>query len=404
MNISSSARKLITKLRMRLGLAQEPPLPELAKLAMAKDATGLPEYDPGIATVVRESTNWLIRAQHTPGKTDNGVSRHYSLVSGWGPSYPETSGYIVPTLLDQHRATGDAETLKVAIEILDWFLDIQFPDGGFQGGTIDATHKVPVTFNTGQILLGLAAAAEMGLGGRYNKAMHQAAIWLRDSQDDDGAWRRHPTPFAAGGDKAYETHVAWGLLEAARIAPKEGYAQSALRNIHWALTCQLDNGWFENCCLNQPRIPLTHTIGYVVRGLLEGWRYTEDPALLKRACITLDAVINCVDSDGRLPGRLDVNWQPAANWVCLTGSSQLAHCLLMVHEATGRKGYLDTAQLLNSFVRRTISIDGSDNIRGAVKGSFPVDGEYGRFEYLNWAAKFTIDANMLEQKLITKSP
>jgi len=29
----------------------------------------------------------------------------------------------------------------------------------------------------------------------------------------------------------------------------------------------------------------------------------------------------------------------------------------------------------------------------------PVDGDYGRFEYLNWAVKFTIDANRKQLEL-----
>jgi len=37
--------------------------------------------------------------------------------------------------------------------------------------------------------------------------------------------------------------------------------------------------------------------------------------------------------------------------------------------------------------------------RGAVKGSFPVSGGYAPHQYLNWAAKFFIDANLLEQRV-----
>ena len=94
---------------------------------------------------------------------------------------------------------------------------------------------------------------------------------MRDSQDDDGAWRKYPTPFAASGDKVYETHVAWGLLEAARHAPDEGYTEAAFRNINWALARQKENGWFDCCCLDNRASPLTHTIGYAVRGILEAW-------------------------------------------------------------------------------------------------------------------------------------
>jgi len=47
---------------------------------------------------------------------------------------------------------------------------------------------------------------------------------------------------------------------------------------------------------------------------------------------------------------------------------------------------------LLGYARRTVHVDGPDGIRGGVKGSFPVDGGYGTYEFLNWAAKFLIDA------------
>jgi hypothetical protein len=34
-----------------------------------------------------------------------------------------------------------------------------------------------------------------------------------------------------------------------------------------------------------------------------------------------------------------------------------------------------------------------------VKGSFPIDGDYGQFEYLNWATKFAIDSYTAEQQI-----
>ena len=50
----------------------------------------------------------------------------------------------------------------------------------------------------------------------------------------------------------------------------------------------------------------------------------------------------------------------------------------------------------NRFVRRTLRLEGSAGLRGGVKGSFPVDGAYARYQLPNWAAKFMIDANRLE--------
>lgn len=373
-------------------------LPKIAKQEIGSDRDGLPERDPGIDSVIEEGIAWLCRAQdHSPDR-DGGVARHYSLVSGWGRSYPETTGYIIPTLLDWSHRTGNEEVRLRAKRMLDWFLRIQFPDGGFQGGVIGANPLVPVTFNTGQILLGLAAGVAE-FGEPYRPAMRKAADWLRDTQDADGCWRKHPTPFAEFGEKAYETHVAWGLLEAARLEPERGYDPAALNNLRWAITKQQPNGWIADCCLNDPLRPLTHTLGYALRGIVEGYRYCNDESLLTAARKTADGLLIAVDADGRLPGRLDHQWRAADDSVCLTGSVQIAHSLFLLYQFTGESRYLETGSALNRFVRRTIKIAGLDETRGAVKGSFPVTGRYGRLEYLNWACKFMIDSHLLEQDL-----
>jgi hypothetical protein len=54
---------------------------------------------------------------------------------------------------------------------------------------------------------------------------------------------------------------------------------------------------------------------------------------------------------------------------------------------------------LTAFVRRTVALAGDPDIVGGVRGSFPIDSEYGRFAYLNWAAKFLIDACKVEKTL-----
>src|SRR3546814_18516200 len=98
--------------------------------------------------------------------------------------------------------------------MLDWLAAIQFEDGGIQGGKIDARLKVPVTFNTGQVLLGFCAGVQAFDGYRDN--MQAAARFLRDSLDADGCWRRHPTPFAARG-ATDRKHVVSGKSVSVRV-------------------------------------------------------------------------------------------------------------------------------------------------------------------------------------------
>lgn len=373
-------------------------LPEDAKSEVRKDHKGLPAHDPGIDASVREAVAWLGRAQDCSTTQDGGVARHYSLRRGWAPSYPETTGYIIPTLLDYARLTGETEWRDRAKRMLDWCLAIQFENGAFQGGVIGSQPVVPVTFNTGQILLGLAPGARE-FGGPHYEGMVRAADWLVKTQDPDGAWRKNSSPFASPGVKTYDTHVAWSLFEAARIAPNKQYEKAALANVGWALTQQRENGWFMNCCLSDYSIPLTHTLGYTLRGILEGFRFGGDPQFLAAARKAADGLLSALRPDGFLPGCLASDWSPAADWVCLTGSVQVSSCWLYLHQITGEPKYKQGAKLVNRFVRRTQDTGGRAEVRGGIKGSFPVDGEYGSFEYLNWAAKFFIDANLLEREV-----
>ena len=53
----------------------------------------------------------------------------------------------------------------------------------------------------------------------------------------------------------------------------------------------------------------------------------------------------------------------------------------------------------NRFVRKSIKIAHSEDYSGGVQGSYPVNGDYGYYEQLNWAAKFYVDAQLLELDL-----
>jgi len=372
-------------------------LPAEASAERRRDRAGLPAHDPGSGPVLSALMDWLSCAQDQSLSRDGGVARDYSLIHGWASSYPETTGYILPTFLDYAEFSGRPEMRERARRMADWLVRIQLPGGGFQGGKIDATPRVPVTFNTGQILLGLVAA-ETAFGG-YREALHRAADWLVETQDSDGCWRKHPTPFAAPGEKEYETHVAWGLFEAARIEPQRGYGDAGLANVRWALESQAANGWFSKCCLDQPARPLTHTLAYALRGVIEAYRFSEDRPFLDAARRTADGLLSTLGSDGTLPGQMLPDWSPAVDWVCLTGTAQVAHCWLLLSQLTGEARYAQAAAKANQFVRRAVRIDGPPQVRGGVKGSFPVNGDYGKYEYLSWAAKFLADSLMLEMRL-----
>jgi hypothetical protein len=375
-------------------------LPAEAKKQARADHTGQVGNDPGIEAAIRASLDWIGAAQDRSRGQDGGVARHYSLVDGWAPSYPETTGYIVPTMIEQARRLNEPALRQRAARMLDFLVSVQFPAGGFPGGMVGQEPQVPVTFNTGQILLGLAAGvAEWG--DRYRDSMTRAADWLATTQDEDGCWRKFRTPFAKPDDKVYETHVSWGLFEAARVAGRKDWGEAGLKQVRWAIGHMKPNGWMELCCLEEPDAPLTHTLGYALRGILEAWRWSGDDTYLAAGRKLADGLLSAQRNDGSLPGRLRADWSAAVTWVCLTGNVQIAHCWLMLHQATKESRYWEAGRAANAYVRRTIAIDGPPETRGGVRGSFPIDGDYGTFEYLNWAAKFSIDSQTLEADLLT---
>ena len=79
--------------------------------------------------------NWLCRAQdqRMDQKDQGGISAGWSFEDGWLPSYPETSGYIIETLLAAEKILNNPELKVRAEKIVDWELSIQNADGSFPG-------------------------------------------------------------------------------------------------------------------------------------------------------------------------------------------------------------------------------------------------------------------------------
>src|SRR5207249_252199 len=120
-----------------------------ARQEACKDLRGLPPADPGWEAVINAGLAWLGAAQDRSTSNDGGVARHYSLISGWSSSYPETTGYIIPTWIACAKRFGRPDLLERARRALHWLEAIQLEGGGFQGGVSGSAPVVPVVFNTG---------------------------------------------------------------------------------------------------------------------------------------------------------------------------------------------------------------------------------------------------------------
>jgi hypothetical protein len=340
---------------------------------------------------------WLVRAQDATA--DAGISRGYSLVRhshygrrGWQPSYPETTGYIIPTLYAAARRLGRPELALRAERAARWEIAIQLPTGAVRGGAI-SEPEAPAVFNTGQVLLGwLAAFEETGQGG-FADAARRAARFLVAMLDGDGHWRRGNSRIARVDSTLYNTRTAWALAETGVRLDEEAFIAAAARNLHAAAALQTPNGWLPHCCLTDPEQPLLHTLAYAIRGLLEGGRVLGDEHLVQAAERAAWALAATVRSDGWMPGRYRRDWSAAVRWSCLTGQAQMANNWLRLAESRGDSRWLEPVATVLRFLKRTQDRGSRrPGVRGGIKGSWPVGGAYGAYEVLSWATKFFADA------------
>lgn len=349
---------------------------------------------------LQEAVAWLKRAQDaTP---DRGVSRGYSVGwkaqfggYGWQPSYPETTGYIIPTLFDCAVSLGDDDLRRRALEMADWEITVQMKSGAVMGGTVDRP-PTPAVFDTGQVILGWLRAFQENGAEKYIMAATAAGGYLLKTQQTDGSWRGN-VHFANAAATTYNSRVGWALILLGQQTNDPAYREAGRRAIDYTLSRQRPNGWFEDNSLDDPAVPHLHTIAYAMEGILGAAQALGDKAPVQQARMSADALLDRVRPDGSLAGRFDCNWQGTVPWSCLTGDAQLAGVWLTLAKMTGVSRYREAARQVLQFLKATqncISPDGG--LRGGIKGSHPFDGEYGRFEVLNWATKFYIDALLLD--------
>jgi len=350
---------------------------------------------------LKAAADWILRAQQaTP---DDGVSHSYDIrAHKWLASYPETTGYIIPTLYDYAKYYDAPQYAEAARRMADWECAIQISDGGVRAGMIDAAVVAPTIFNTGQVLFGWAKAYLVTSDEKYKNSLVKAADWLVAAQDSDGAWRRFSSPFTTSKLNSYNTRTAFGLVRAYQAVKNTQYLDAAIANVQWTLDRALPNAWLPDNCLtkNDNLASLTHTIAYSIRGILEVGVAAGRNDFIDHALQMAKAVARQQRHDGALPGFITPEWKPSVKWSCVTGNSQMAINWLRLAQVTTEKQLINNAAQANRFNMSTQDLTTEDlNVRGAIKGSHPINGGYMTYRYPNWATKFFMDGLMLEQKI-----
>lgn len=338
--------------------------------------------------------NWLCRAQDVTG--DGGVSAWYHLVRGWSTSYPETTGYTIPTFLTYGQLLAEPEAKRRAIQMADFECNVQLPSGAVRGGQM-AGKAAPAVFNTGQVLFGWVAAYQATGERRYAEAAIRAAEWLVRGQDNDGAWRKDLSPLTTSTVQTYNVRTAWALILAGQVLNEPRWIQAGRQNCDWALGQQLRNGWFTNDSFGQNEDPLLHTIAYTLEGLLGAGELLGEQNYVEACELGIAPLVTIFLNSKGLKGRYNENWRSSVGWRCPTGEAQLAVVLNRLRRHGIDSSFGEAARGLLEGVSAIQNIAGANpEIHGAISGAVPFWAMYCPFKYVNWAAKFYMDAVMLD--------
>ncbi|MBN1458136.1 MAG: hypothetical protein JXA57_01280 [Armatimonadetes bacterium] len=357
----------------------------------------------------QRAASWLLRSFRVNDCRGSSAwsSRAFHPLRKWSYPYPETTGYIIPTLYDY--LTGQPPDKSEMVDCIDrtmhWLLELQLDSGGFPGGhyvgagefyisTSDYLlhrSRVPAAsvFNSGQILRGLLRHYRETGDRDTLLSIRACAGFLLGCVKKDGTWTLDA--YAGSSSPSYFAYVVPPLLAARQLLADDSYvleqALAALRCVagrQSAATAFIDATGF-----GARNTAFTHTVAYTLSGLLESAQLLgpEGDEFADGAVRSLECIRRLLSTDRRrpLPGMLGPGWNADRSFQCVTGDCQIAGCFLDAFERCHDQAFLEAAILLCR------AATASQSASGGFPGSRPTWGRYMTLRHPNWVAKYYMD-------------
>lgn len=281
-------------------------------------------------------------------------------------SYPEVTGYYIPTLMRWGF-------LELAVSYAKWLCSIQKPDGAWY----DTEGKNPYVFDTAQILKGLLAVRDRVDGA--DTAICKGCDWILSNIEENG---RLTTPsreeWGEEGvcSELIHLYCLSPLYEAADVFGEKKYRDAADKVADYYITEHgeeiRDFGF------------LSHFYAYVMEALCDIGRE-------KLARESMKQLEKLLDEKGYVPAYRDVNW------VCSTGMFQLAIVWFKLGDLEhGSKALNYAAKLQNESGGWYGSYPTTDNPKASDREEYP---DYIADAEISWAVKYFLDAVYFKNKL-----
>ena len=274
-------------------------------------------------------------------------------------SYPEVTGYYIPSLL----RWGERERAR---KYAKWLCEIQREDGAWCG----AENEIPYVFDTAQVLKGLLAIRN--IDSKVDKSIKSGCEWLLSCMDENG---RLITPdkslWGEYGDCSELVHLYClePLYMASRLYGISKYEEAANKIKKY----YLDNYMEDILNFNL----LSHFYAYVIEGLCDiGETEVAQKAMQKVSMLQRE--------DGMVPAYKNVNW------VCSTGLFQFAIIWYKLGEVEkGNRAFKYACSLQNSSGGWYGSYATKEQVNGGEIEEYPT---YFAESEISWAVKYFMDA------------
>ena len=336
---------------------------------------------------LQDAAQWILHSE----RNDGGSSAQYVPFLGWSKAYPETTGYTIPSLIDISKRLNNSIYLDLSFRFGDWLLSIQNADGSWNSGKYPSRNSKPSVFNTGQILLGLVSLWDQTHDEKWIHSATLGAYWLMQRQIPNGLWD--------GGDymssitPSYYSHVLWPMLEVSSRINDSHICSSATKGIYEIVSRRKSNGVIRGWSFREGDYAYTHTIAYTIRGLQEASRLLDDLEIARCIDGSLDVLIRRSELNrGALPGCFDEQWNCNSRFVCLTGSLQVAHCILIRESSRPDLREVSAAARMIDYVVQTIQIYSIFKSAWWNCRLCTVLGSIFEMSLPNWASKYFIDS------------
>jgi len=308
--------------------------------------------------VCKKAQQWILRYS----VKGEGIVNNSDLLK----SYPEVSGYFIPTLM----RWGFRD---LALTYARWLCSIQHTSGAWY----DTEGKEPYVFDTAQILKGLLAVRDELDGA--DEAIRKGADWILSNVEESG---RLTTPSQrAWGEEGVcseliHLYCLTPLLKVAEVLGDAKYRTAAEKVADYYTS--------QHGAKIQEFGFLSHFYAYVMEALYD---------LGRKDMIAqpMEHLAQILDKKGFVPAYQDVNW------VCSTAMFQLAVVWFKMGDLShGNKALAYGAKLQNESGGWYGSYPTTNCPKAADRKEYP---DYFVSSEISWAVKYFLDAVYDKQKL-----